>query len=266
MILFSPLCYCRAEIFSFPVVFDKYSLCFYHRIPENHLGGTCLETLSLNKNAIRTAMRIACDAHRNQLDKSGLPYILHPLHVAVTMDTEEEICTALLHDVLEDSAFTVSDLRQAGVSEPVLEALQLLTRDRQTPYLSYIAAIRENALARRVKIADLLHNSDLSRLETVTPRDLRRHRKYAIALAVLAEDPAAGDYRRKRIPLGADWNLRIDYLPGRSIEEWFLEGPGKTLPFHPKELMSKDGLSLPEMLAEHLAQGGEASLLSMITE
>lgn len=225
-----------------------------------------MEALSLNQNAIRTALRIACDAHKNQVDKSGLPYILHPLHVAVTMDTEEEICTALLHDVLEDTDLTVSDLRQAGVSEPVLKAVQLLTRDSHTPYLSYIAAVRENPLARRVKIGDLLHNSDLSRLETITPRDLRRHRKYAIALSVLADDPAEGDYRRKRIPLGEDWSLRIDYLPGGNIEEWFLEGPGKTLPFHPKLLMSKNGISLPEMLAEQLAKGGEDALLAMIAE
>lgn len=75
----------------------------------------------------KKALQIAFDAHRNQLDKSGIPYVVHPLHLAEQMETEEEICTALLHDVVEDSPYTLQDMQAEGFPDAVLQALELLT-------------------------------------------------------------------------------------------------------------------------------------------
>ena len=113
----------------------------------------------------KKALKIAFDAHRNQLDKSGIPYVVHPLHLAEQMETEEEICTALLHDVVEDSPYTLQDLKKEGFPDAVLQALELLTRQPDVPYLDYVVRLRKNPIARKVKLADLAHNSDLARLD-----------------------------------------------------------------------------------------------------
>lgn len=133
----------------------------------------------------KKALALCFEAHKNQRDRSGLPYVFHPFHLAEQMETEEEVCTALLHDVMEDSPCTLEDLRQAGFPAPVLEALELLTRDPSTPYLAYVARLRNNPIARRVKLADLKHNSDLSRLEDPTEADRQRVLKYRMAQAIL---------------------------------------------------------------------------------
>ncbi len=135
----------------------------------------------------RTAMAIACAAHQGQVDKSGYPYIHHPLHVAEEMTDELSCAAALLHDVVEDTPWTLTQLKGAGVPDPVLEALALLTHDEATPYLDYVRRLRSNPIARAVKLADLRHNSDLSRLEQVTDRDLSRLRRYEEAAALLTE-------------------------------------------------------------------------------
>lgn len=133
----------------------------------------------------KKALALCWAAHKDQLDKSGLPYFIHPLHLAEQMDTEEEICTALLHDVMEDTACTLEDLRQAGFPSAVLRALALLCHDPAVPYLEYVAALRSNPLARKVKLADLAHNSDLARLADIAPADLVRQEKYRQAQALL---------------------------------------------------------------------------------
>lgn len=133
----------------------------------------------------KRALAICFEAHKQQTDKSGLPYVFHPFHLAEQMETEEEICTALLHDVVEDSHYTIEDLRQAGFPQTVLEALRLLTHDPSVDYLHYVARIKENPIARRVKLADLRHNSDLSRLEIVSEQDRQRVEKYRMAEAIL---------------------------------------------------------------------------------
>lgn len=151
----------------------------------------------------KQALKVCCDAHQGQTDHGGMPYFLHPIHLAEQMETEDEICTALLHDVVEDTSYTIDDLRQMGISETVLEALRLLTHDPRTPYMDYVLATRSHPLARKVKQADLLHNSDISRLSHPTDHDRRRRRKYRIAQAVLEEDTfdTACNHYRKRIPL-----------------------------------------------------------------
>lgn len=115
----------------------------------------------------KKALALCWVAHKDQQDKSGLPYFIHPLHLAEQMDTEEAICTALLHDVLEDSPLTLSDLRQAGFPPAVLQALSLLCHHPDTPYLDYIAALRGDPLARRVKLADLARREKYRRAQAL---------------------------------------------------------------------------------------------------
>lgn len=131
------------------------------------------------------ALRLAYEAHAGQFDKSGVPYVFHPLHLAEQMDDEDSIVAALLHDVVEDTAYSLEDLRAMGFPARALEAVALLTHDPAEPYLSYVARVKENPLARRVKLADLRHNSDLSRIDQVTERDLERVEKYAAAIRLL---------------------------------------------------------------------------------
>ena len=136
----------------------------------------------------RRAMRIAYDAHAGALDDTGVPYIFHPIHVAERMTTEHSCCAALLHDVVEDTDVTLEDLRAAGMPLAVTVAVGLLTHDPAVDYFDYVRAIKGNPIAREVKLADLEHNSDLSRLERVGSADIERNRKYAQARAILLED------------------------------------------------------------------------------
>ena len=133
----------------------------------------------------KTALKICFAAHKDQLDKAGAPYVFHPFHLAEQMDTEDEVCVALLHDVMEDAGKTPDYLRSKGISEQVIEALLLMTHADGVPYMDYVAALAKNPLARKVKMADLRHNSDLSRLDNPTDADRARVAKYAQALELL---------------------------------------------------------------------------------
>lgn len=135
----------------------------------------------------KAALELCFEAHRDQVDKSGLPYVFHPFHIAEQMDSEESICVALLHDVMEDTGFTVDDIRDRGMSEGVIEALLLMTHDPVIEYMEYIGNLAPNAIARKVKTADLLHNMDKSRIDHPTERDKARWDKYERALAFLQE-------------------------------------------------------------------------------
>ena len=130
----------------------------------------------------RRAMQIAYAAHHSQFDKSGVPYIFHPFHVAEQLATEEEIVTALLHDVVEDTGISLQQLAEEGFSPAVIEAVRLLTHDEAVPYLDYIDALKTNPIARAVKLADLRHNSDLSRQRDASDKTLKRLEKYAAAI------------------------------------------------------------------------------------
>lgn len=137
--------------------------------------------------ATKRALRYCLACHEEQLDKTGLPYALHPIHLAEQMRSEDETCAALLHDVMEDCGKTPDDLRGIGMCERVVEALTLLTHDPSLPYLDYVRRLRDNPVARAVKIADLRHNSQLARLDEVRPRDVERLRKYMEARVVLGD-------------------------------------------------------------------------------
>ncbi len=137
---------------------------------------------------LESAIRIALDAHAGITDRSGHPYILHPLTLMLQMETEEQMITAVLHDVVEDSDVTLDDLARAGFSLSVLQALELLTHDKDVLYLDYVAAVAANPLARAVKLADLRHNMDVRRLPPeLSERDLERLAKYRLAWELLSE-------------------------------------------------------------------------------
>jgi len=137
----------------------------------------------------KKALKIAFDAHKNQLDKAGLPYIYHPLHLAEQMETEDEICVALLHDVAEDTDITLEQLEEWGFNKNIISALTYLTHDDDVPYMNYIKNIKTGSpLAKKVKIADLKHNSDLSRLDSVCDKDRERAEKYKLSISMLTLD------------------------------------------------------------------------------
>lgn len=131
------------------------------------------------------AMKIACKAHEGQVDRGGMPYIYHPIHLAELMYDEDSACVALLHDVVEDSGITFEDLEKEGFDKAIIDALKLLTHNKSVPYEEYISNIGDNEIATRVKLADLCHNSNLSRLKKVTPKDRDRVGKYNIAIEYL---------------------------------------------------------------------------------
>ena len=132
----------------------------------------------------KKAIRIMFDAHKNQKDKSGLPYVFHPFVVANNLDDEYSIVVALLHDVVEDTEITFIDLEKEFPKE-IIEALKLLTHNDNDDYFEYIKKIKTNPLATKVKISDLTHNSDLSRMNEITEYDLKRQEKYKKALEIL---------------------------------------------------------------------------------
>lgn len=147
---------------------------------------------------IMQAMRIAYNAHHGQLDKEDVPYIFHPAHVAEKMTSENATIVALLHDVVEDTNLSLQDLEKEGFDSEVYEAIELLTHDEKVPYMDYIKKIKDNKLAREVKIADLLHNSDKTRDDTNSERTKKRNEKYAEALKELDYLPHATNEIRKQ--------------------------------------------------------------------
>ncbi|HEK9698134.1 TPA: HD domain-containing protein, partial [Streptococcus equi subsp. equi] len=117
---------------------------------------------------VELAFRVAKKAHLGQVDKAGVDYIKHPITVASFVKTDEEKATAYLHDVIEDTSLTLLDLEEYDFPRSVIEAVDILTKKKGQDYQSYLNLVKTNKLARTVKLADLKHNSDLSRLSEVT--------------------------------------------------------------------------------------------------
>ena len=135
----------------------------------------------------KKAMKLCFQAHKDQTDKSGTPYVFHPIHLAEQMVDEDTTVVALLHDVVEDTAYTIEDLAAMGFNGRVLAAIQLMTHADGVPYMDYVAKIKENPIAKAVKLADLSHNSDITRMDIVDEKVKARVEKYAQAIRLLQE-------------------------------------------------------------------------------
>ena len=131
------------------------------------------------------ALQIAKEAHAGQVDKAGKDYTLHPITVASYMDTDVEKTIAYLHDVLEDTGVTVDELRN-HFSNEIVDTVITLTHRKDESYFEYIQRISKSKLAKKVKVADLLHNLDITRIKEPTKQDYERLEKYKKAILYLA--------------------------------------------------------------------------------
>lgn len=143
-------------------------------------------------STLERAIKIAANGHAGQVDKAGAPYILHPLRVMLGLKTNEERIVAVLHDVAEDvPGWTFERLRQEGFSEEVIAALDSVTKraEEEEDYDAFVRRAAANPIGRRVKMADLRDNCDLSRIAEPTAKDHERIAKYRRAIAWLETLP-----------------------------------------------------------------------------
>ncbi len=147
-------------------------------------------------NLVR-AIEIAVDAHRLHTDKGGNPYILHPLRVMMSLETIEEKIVGVLHDVVEDTKWTFEDLVKEGFSPEVIEALRSVTKDDSEKnsdegYFRFVSRAAQNSIGRKVKIADLRDNLDVTRIAHLDAETFARLQKYRKSLALLQETSDQG--------------------------------------------------------------------------
>ncbi len=133
----------------------------------------------------KKALKLCFEAHKEQVDKTGMPYVFHPFHLAEQMNDELSTVCALLHDVVEDTDITFENLSEMGFPKEVVDVLKLLTHEESIPYMEYVKKISTNPTAKKVKIADLRHNSDTTRLNLVDEKAKQRCEKYKQALDIL---------------------------------------------------------------------------------
>lgn len=131
---------------------------------------------------ILKALFVAIQAHKGQKDKGGKAYMFHPIRVALNCTNKDAKVVALLHDVVEDTDYDIEKLK---LSKAQMKALNLLTHNPQTPYMEYIEKIKDDPIAKEVKLSDLRDNMNLSRLKTITQKDLDRVDKYKKAYKML---------------------------------------------------------------------------------
>ena len=124
--------------------------------------------------------------HWKQKDKAGKRYVWHPIHVMINVKGYNEKIVALLHDIVEDTEVTVPDLKNLKFSKEVIEAVDVITKKKDQEYFSYLKLIKDNSIAKKVKIEDLKHNSDLKRLRSITQKDIDRAIKYKKAIDYLS--------------------------------------------------------------------------------
>lgn len=136
-------------------------------------------------STLERAIAIAAEAHAGQVDKAGAPYILHVLRVMLRVETAEERIAAVLHDVVEDCGLTLDQLREDGFPEAAIEGVAAVTRREGESYEDFVLRAKAHPVGRRVKLADLADNSDVSRLAEITARDQARLEKYRRAMSVL---------------------------------------------------------------------------------
>jgi (p)ppGpp synthase/HD superfamily hydrolase len=136
---------------------------------------------------VEDAISIATQAHKGQTDKAGAPYLLHPLRIMMQMTSEAAMMAAVLHDVVEDTDWTLERLREEGFSDEVLEAVDSLTHREDESYQEFVERVRANPIARQVKIADLEDNMNIRRISQLSAKDLERLEKYHRAWCVLKD-------------------------------------------------------------------------------
>lgn len=134
---------------------------------------------------LEKAIQIALNAHHGQVDRGGEPYILHPLRVMLGQKTETAKICAVLHDVIEDTAVTLEDLRREGFREDIIDTVKTLTKLDGEDYEDYIQRVVQNKVACQVKLMDLKDNMDLSRLDVALEADFKRYKKYEKAKATI---------------------------------------------------------------------------------
>ena len=144
------------------------------------------QILEKNKPAtLEEAIQIAAEAHKRIKDKTGAAYILHPLRMMMRLRTEAEMITAVLHDVVEDSNWTIEQLRQKGFSGEILQAVDCVTNRSGETYDEFIERVKTNVIARQVKTADLKDNMNIQRIGEIKQKDLERLEKYHKSWRVL---------------------------------------------------------------------------------
>jgi (p)ppGpp synthase/HD superfamily hydrolase len=139
-------------------------------------------------STLERAIEIAATAHAGQQDKAGAPYILHPLRVMLAQKEPAQRIAAILHDVVEDTPWTLEQLRAEGFSDDVLSAVDALTKRKGEDYFAFVDRAGRDPVARAVKIADIRDNMDVSRTAGVTDRDRERLEKYRQALTRLGAE------------------------------------------------------------------------------
>ena len=142
-------------------------------------------------STLERAIAISAEAHAGQVDKAGAPYVLHPLRMMLSMSSIDERIVAILHDVCEDCpGWTLDRLRREGFSDLIIDALQSVTKRDGEDYEDFVRRAAANPIGRRVKLADLHDNSDLSRIAVPSERDFRRIEKYRRAIDLIKRLPA----------------------------------------------------------------------------
>ena len=142
----------------------------------------------------KRALALMFQIHKDMVDKGGMPYVFHPYHLAEDLYDESEVIVALLHDAVEDSELTIKELRGYGFPEDTLKAISLMSRECNTEYIDYIIRLSRNKIARRVKMLDLMHNMDLTRLnQPYDKKTLDRVEKYKKAYRILSEISLIGE-------------------------------------------------------------------------
>ncbi|HIJ85176.1 MAG: metal dependent phosphohydrolase [Magnetococcales bacterium] len=143
-------------------------------------------------STLEKALALAARHHAGQIDKSGQPYILHPLRLMMQLENPDQQMVAVLHDLVEDTPVTLADLRREGFSEEVVTALDHMTHRQEESYEAYILRLKANAVARKIKLLDLIDNMDIRRLDHAPgERDWERMQRYQRAWATLKDLPPA---------------------------------------------------------------------------
>lgn len=131
-----------------------------------------------NQETILKALNLAIKYHKGAVDKGGNDYVLHPITVALLVDGESEKVVALLHDIVEDTPMTLPQLLEEGFTKEIVDAVDSVTRRNGEERQDYLIRVKSNEIACKVKIADLIHNSDLSRIQCPKQKDIERVKEY----------------------------------------------------------------------------------------